>query len=118
MRSLEDHQERHDQSFPNPQKMIWKVPAGMRCAFASRLFESQPDGSQLTYQNCKWAADFSAKELGRRPTMKDFDRLGSHLSTPLWLLASAHSERNRRWTKQQRIDAAYQLLRLLLAERW
>lgn len=107
-------------SSPTPDliNVVWIKPRSIRCDLTTKLFRSQPDGSQLTYRDCRWAVDKCQKLLGSRLTVADLDRLGSHLSVPLWLLASAHAERKKLATKQQRIDAAYQLLSHLRAEFW
>ena len=99
-------------------KIVWIKPRSIRCDLATELLRLQQEGSQLTYRDCRWGVDKCQKLLGRRPTVADLDRLGSRLSVPLWLLASAHAERKKFATKQQRIDAAYQLLSHLRAEFW
>lgn len=96
--------------------IVWIKPRSIRCDLTTKLFRSQPDGSQLTYTDCRWAVDKCQKLLGSRPPVADLDRLGSHLSMPLWLLASAHACRGKPATKRQRIDAAFQLLSHLRSE--
>src|SRR5688500_14639866 len=78
-------------SSPTPDRIniVWIKPRSIRCDLTTKLFRSQPDGSQLTYRDCRWAVDKCQKLLGSRLTVADLDRLGSHLSMPLWLLASA-----------------------------
>lgn len=88
------------------------------CELATRLVQSQPPEAKLNYLDCLWAVAQASTVLDRRPTVCDLDRLESALSTPLLLLASAHSQRKRRWTKQLRAEAAHKLLQQLLAEKW
>lgn len=105
-------------SSPTPDliNIVWIKPRCIRCDLTTELFRSQPDGSQLTYRNCRWAVDKCQKLLGSRLTVADLDGVGSHLSMPLWLLASAHACRDKSATKRQRIDAAIRLLSHLRSE--
>jgi len=85
---------------------------------AQRLFDMQPEGSDISLSECLWAVASAENALQRPLQSADLDALGSRLSVPLLLLASTRIEKAFKWSRTRRWSVANELLECLREEGW